>query len=116
MDPIPAPELLDPERVLFADRDEMTLLEHRTRSQQLDDALHASCAYAAQLWQHLDAARHYLYDSLPPDPRAPGTTPHACASPTGPDDEPGLATLDRRLRRRHIHPRRPARRLRLRPR
>lgn len=89
MHPIPRPELLDASRVTSADRDDMTLLEHRTRAQQLDDALQASCDYATQLWQHLDAVRSYLYDSLPSDPRAPGVNPHLGASPTGPDDEEG---------------------------
>jgi hypothetical protein len=87
--PIPRPELLDADRVTSADRDDMTLLEHRTRAQQLDEALRASCAYATQLWQHLDAVRGYLYESLPSDPRAPGPNPHIGASPTGPDDDEG---------------------------
>ena len=89
MQPIPRPELLDPDRITSNDRDDMTLLEHRSRAQELDDALHATCDYATELWQHLDAARAYLYDSLPSDPRAPGTDPHRGASPTGPDDEEG---------------------------
>lgn len=89
MQPIPEPELLDPDRITSDDREDMTELEHRSRAQQLDAALHASCEYATELWQHLTAARQYLYDSLPSDPRAPGTNPHVGAAPTGPDDEQG---------------------------
>lgn len=89
MHPIRQPELLDPDRITANDRDDMTLFEHRTRAQQLDTALHATCDYATALWQHLDAARHYLYESLPSDPRAPGAHPHIGAAPTGPDDEDG---------------------------
>ncbi len=89
MHTIPKPHLLDPDRVTSDDRADMTLMEHRSRAQQLDAALHASCEYATQLWQHLAAARGYLWDSLPSDPRAPGTDPHLGASPTGPDDEEG---------------------------
>lgn len=87
--PIPKPEVLDPDRVTSNDRDEMTLSEHRSRAQQLDEALHASCSYANQLWDQLDATRSYLYESLPPDPRDPGGEARSGASPTGPDDEPG---------------------------
>lgn len=89
MQQIPQPELLDADRITSADRDDMTMFEHRNRAQQLDDALHASCAYATELWQHLAAARSYLYHSLPSDPRSPGTNPHPGASPTGPDDREG---------------------------
>ncbi|MGI8677560.1 MAG: hypothetical protein ACR2LX_02515 [Jatrophihabitans sp.] len=89
MHPIPRPELLDADRTKSHYRDEMSMLDQESRAERLDDALHASCAYATELWQHLDAVRGYLYDSLPSDPRAPGDHPHACASPTGADDEPG---------------------------
>lgn len=89
MQPIPQPHLLDPDRITSDDREDMTSEEHRTRAQQLDKALHQSCEYAQQLWQHLAAARAYLLDSLPSDPRSPGTDPHLGASPTGPDDDEG---------------------------
>lgn len=89
MHPIPQPQVLDPDRVTSDDREDMTGEEHRSRAQQLDAALHQSCEYAQQLWQHLAAARGYLFDSLPSDPHAPGTDPHLGASPTGPDDEDG---------------------------
>jgi hypothetical protein len=83
------PELLDPDRITSDDRDNMTMIEHRNRAQQLDEALHVSCEYAVELWKHLDAVRSYLYTSLPSDPRAPGSKPRASAAPTGPDDEEG---------------------------
>lgn len=89
--PIPRPSILDPDRINSDDREDMTLLEHRDRAQQLDKALHESCAYAEMLWEHLDVARRYLYESLPTDPRKPGDDPHLGASPTGPDDEQGWA-------------------------
>jgi hypothetical protein len=89
MHPARKPELIDPDRVTATDRDDMTTLEHRNRAQQLDDALHASCEYATALWEHIDAIRRYLFESLPSDPRAPGPSPRWSASPTGPDDDEG---------------------------
>jgi hypothetical protein len=89
MHPMPKPDLLDPDRMKSADRDDASAREHRTRDQMMDQALRESCEYATELWQHLDATRKYLFDSLPSDPRAPGTNPHSCASPTGPTDEVG---------------------------
>jgi hypothetical protein len=88
MQPIPTPQVLDPDRPLFNDRGDFTA-NHETRAKLLDDALHHTCAYAQQLWHDLDAMRGYLLDSLPPDPHA--TDPHTItsASPTGPDDDTG---------------------------
>jgi hypothetical protein len=88
MQPIPAPEVLDPDRVLDNDRDDLTA-DHQARAALLEDALHKSCDYARQLWNTLDGVRTYLWDSLPSDPRSPGSHPHLSASPTGPDDEQG---------------------------
>lgn len=88
MQPIPTPQILDPDRVLGNDRGDFTV-DHESRANLLDEALRDTCAYAEQLWQHLDAIRCYLYDSLPSDPRAPGTHPHIGASPTGPGDDEG---------------------------
>jgi hypothetical protein len=85
--PIPAPHLLDPERLLDPQRDDFTA-DHESRAEMYRDGLRESCEYAQQLWQTLDTVRGYLMDSLPPDPREPGE--HiSCASPTGPDDEAG---------------------------
>ena len=89
MQPIPKPELLDPDRVNADDREQMTADEHRSRAQLLDKALHESCAYADQLWDQLDALRHYLLDSLPPDPRNHAGPRVTGASPRGPHDEQG---------------------------
>jgi hypothetical protein len=86
--PIPTPQVLDPDRVLDNDRDDLTA-DHQARAALLDDALRKTCDYARQLWNTLDGVRDYLMDSLPPDPRSPGPHPHLSASPTGPDDEPG---------------------------
>lgn len=88
MQPIPTPRLLNPDRVLDSDRNDVTA-DHQARAALLETALQESCAYAQQLWNSLDATRHYLMDSLPSDPRAPGPHPHASATPTGPDDEQG---------------------------
>jgi hypothetical protein len=88
MEPIAMPEVLDPERLLSDDREEMTGDEHRARAQKLNEALHESCAYGQQLWHDLDKLRTYLMESLPDDPRRPGPT-RASASPTGPDDAQG---------------------------
>jgi hypothetical protein len=88
MQPIPAPQVLDPDRVLDNDRDDLTA-DHQARAALLDDALHKSCDYARQLWNTLDDVRGYLMSSLPPDPRSPGSASRLGASPTGPDDEQG---------------------------
>jgi hypothetical protein len=89
MHPMPKPDLLDPDRTKSNERTNLTADDHPTRAEQFDQALHESCEYATELWQHLEATRKYLLDSLPSDPRAPGTNPHSCASPTGPTDEVG---------------------------
>lgn len=88
MQPIPTPQVLDPDRVLDNDRGDFTA-DHEARSKLLETALHESCSYAQQLWDTTNALRAYLMDSLPPDPRAPGAHPAVGASPTGPDDEQG---------------------------
>lgn len=88
MQPIPTPQVLDPDRVLTNDRGDVTV-DHEARAALLDEALQATCSYAQQLWHDLDAMRAYLLTSLPPDPRAPGPHPTASASPTGPDDADG---------------------------
>jgi hypothetical protein len=88
MQPIPTPQVLDPDRPLDNDRGDFTV-DHEARAQLLDAALHETCDYAQQLWHDLDAMRGYLLNSLPPDPRAPGQHPAASASPTGPDDDTG---------------------------
>jgi hypothetical protein len=90
MQPIPTPHLLDPERLLDPSRDEFTV-DHESRAEMYKSALHETCDYAQQLWQTLDALRGYLMDSLPPDPREPGSE-RSCASPAGPDDEVGWST------------------------
>lgn len=86
--PIPTPQVLDPDRVLANDRGDFTV-NHEAPAALLNEALHATCSYAEQLWHDLDAMRGYLLTSLPPDPRTPGLPPTASASPTGPDDADG---------------------------
>lgn len=88
MQPIPTPQVLDPNRILDNDRGDFTA-DHEARAQLFKEALHETCAYAQQLWHDLDAMRGYLLNSLPPDPRSPGPHPTASASPTGPHDETG---------------------------
>ena len=87
MQPIPAPHLLDPDRVLDPNRDEFTT-DHESRAEMYKNALQETCEYAQQLWKTLDAARGYLMHSLPPDPRTPEAD-RSCASPAGPDDDAG---------------------------
>lgn len=88
MQPIPVPHVLDPNRILDNDRNDLTA-DHAARAALLEKALHDTCAYAQQLWDNLDAVRGYLLTSLPPDPRSPEPHVRAGASPTGPDDEAG---------------------------
>lgn len=84
---VPKPQVLDPDRILGDEREEMTLEEHRDRARELDAALKDSCAYAQQLWDRLNGLRTYLVNSLP-QPRL-STDALGGASPTGPDDEAG---------------------------
>lgn len=91
MQPIRLPEVIEPDRVMDNDRGELAA-DHEARANALDDALHESCSYAQQLWNTLNAARHYLYDSLPSSPHSPGPRPNLGARPTGPDDEDGWNT------------------------
>jgi hypothetical protein len=91
MQPIPLPQLLDPDRLLLDDRNDLSAEEHADRATQLNRALHDTCSYAQQLWHELDAVRGYLLDSLPPDRRTADADAHgrSSAAPTGPDDEQG---------------------------
>jgi hypothetical protein len=88
MQPIPVPQVLDPDRILDSNRGSSTA-DQEDRAQLLDEALHETSSYAQQLWHDLDAMRGYLLNSLPPDPRSPSPHPTASASPTGPDDDTG---------------------------
>ena len=87
MQPIPQPAVLDPDRVLTDARKDLTV-DDVTRAEALERALHETCAYAQQLWQSLDEARNYLWNSVPPDPRGTSAA-RTGASPTGPDDDTG---------------------------
>jgi hypothetical protein len=80
--PIPKPQVLDPDRPLRHTHEPMGGGDHRSDVEVLEQALHDSCAYAQQLWDRLDATRHYLVESLTDQPPA-------SAAPTGRDDEDG---------------------------
>src|SRR5579875_504165 len=88
VEPIDKPQLLDPDRVVDPRRDDMTI-DHESAAKELRGALEATAEYGRQLWDHLDAARHYLMASLPPDPRSAGPHTRVGAQPTGPDDTEG---------------------------
>ncbi len=88
MQPIPQPELLDPDRMLSTDRDDMTADEHRSRANELASALEDSCHYAQQLWQQLQQVREYLVRALPDDPQRPEAR-RTVTAPAGPEDEAG---------------------------
>jgi hypothetical protein len=88
MQPIPAPQLLDPDRIGASHRIDANP-DYEQLCAVLDEELHQSCAYAQQLWHELDAMRAYLLHSLPPDPSAPDPPSRTSASPTGPDDDAG---------------------------
>jgi hypothetical protein len=87
-EPIQKPQLLDPNRTVDPQRDDMTVT-HEDAAKELREALEKTCEYGRQLWDHLDAVRHYLMDSLPPDPRSAGPHTRVSARPTGPDDTEG---------------------------
>lgn len=65
MDEIPMPELLDPDRLIMPERDDMTIDEHRGRAQAALDALQATCKYGQSLRDELIAVRAYLHDHHP---------------------------------------------------
>ena len=88
MEPIPPPQLLDPDRIGQSHRiDSTTGVEELC--ELLNDELHHSCAYAQQLWHDLDAMRTYLLHSLGAEPGSPSFRDGTSASPTGPDDDIG---------------------------
>jgi hypothetical protein len=84
--PLSQPEVLAPDRLSIDDAGEPT--DFAARTEALQRALAETCAYGQRLWADLNAARRYLLDSLPSDPRTPGAT-RSGASPTGPDDDSG---------------------------
>lgn len=86
--PIDKPQLLDPDRNVDPNREDITI-DHESAAKELREALEATAEYGTQLWDHLDGVRHYLMDSLPPDPRAAGPHTQLGAHPTGPDDTEG---------------------------
>jgi hypothetical protein len=88
LQPIPKPQLLDPDRIVDPNREDMTV-DHESAAKELRQALEATAAYGTQLWDHLDGVRQYLMESLPPDPRAAGPHNQLGAHPTGPDDIDG---------------------------
>jgi hypothetical protein len=88
MQPIPAPQVLDPNRVLGHNADTEFLPDDRSETELLRIALQESCSYAQQLWHELDQVRTYLTQSLPPDPYESGASTVG-AHPCGPDDDEG---------------------------
>lgn len=88
LQPIDKPQLLDPDRIVDPNRDNMTV-DHESAAKELREGLEATANYGQQLWDHLVAVRQYLMESLPPDPRAAGPHMQLGAHPTGPDDAEG---------------------------
>jgi hypothetical protein len=88
MDRFTQPHVLDPNRLLINDLNEFTA-DHEAMSTALKAALDETCEYAQQLWEELDAVRHYLIDAAPQDPRISDGPVRSCATPSGPDDDEG---------------------------
>lgn len=88
LQPIDKPQLLDPNRIVDPNRGNMTV-DHESAAKELREALEATAEYGQELWGHLVAVRHYLMESLPPDPGAAGPHTQLGAHPTGPDDTDG---------------------------
>lgn len=88
MQPVPVPNVLNDDRVLDDDRDDMRA-DHQARADACKKGYIEAAEYAKQLWNALAAARTYLWESLPSDPRDPGARPRTSTAPTGPDDEAG---------------------------
>lgn len=83
MQPIPTPQVLDPDRVLANDRGDFTV-NHEAPAALLNEALHATCSYAQQLWHDLDAMRGYLLPACRPTPASLVCTPPRPRLPPGP--------------------------------
>lgn len=88
MDRIPEPSILDPARVQH-DGGSQGVTDHNPTREELATDLREVCDYALQLWNELDATRHYLAESAPQNPRTVEGPPRTAARPTGPDDEDG---------------------------
>jgi hypothetical protein len=88
MQPIPAPQVLDPDRILGHNADTEFLADQRPEVELVKIALHESCRYAEQLWHELAQVRTYLMQSLPPDSYNSGS-PSTGAHPNGPNDDDG---------------------------
>jgi hypothetical protein len=88
MQPIPAPQVLDPDRILGHNADTEFLADQRPEVELVKIALQESCGYAQQLWQELDQVRTYLMQSLPPDSDN-SDLPSTGAHPNGPNDDDG---------------------------
>lgn len=88
MQPVPTPHVLDEQRVLDNDRGDF-LADHEARAAMYKKGFLEANSYAQQLWNTLGAARSYLWESLPSDPRSPGPHPRLSAAPTSPDDDEG---------------------------
>jgi thioesterase domain-containing protein len=86
---IPMPDVLDAERVLLHDSEDLSEDECRERANQLERALRDSCAYAQQLWHELWSVRRYLIAVLPPEPGGQPLAARRGANPEGPSDESG---------------------------
>jgi hypothetical protein len=87
MQPIPTPQVLDPDRILGHNADTEFLADQRPEVELVKIALHESCRYAEQLWHELDHVRTYLMQSLPPDYNS--GSPSTGAHPNGPNDDDG---------------------------
>ena len=89
MQPVPMPQILDPDRLPMPERDDMTVDEHRDRAAAVRRELHRTCEYGQALWHTLEAVRQYLVDSLPSEPDADGVVAKPATSPTGKHDDDG---------------------------
>ncbi|WP_375491547.1 hypothetical protein [uncultured Jatrophihabitans sp.] len=89
MQPVPMPQILDPERLQMPERDDMRIEDHRAQTASVRHELTRTCEYAQALWHTLEAVRQYLVDSLPSEPDAEGGVSKPSTSPTGKDDEDG---------------------------
>ena len=64
---VPMPQVLDPDRLIMPERDDMTIDEHRGRTDAVLTQLRRTCEYGRQLWHELEAVRAYLGTNVPAD-------------------------------------------------
>lgn len=68
MPPIPKPDVLDPDRLTMPERDDMTVDDHRSRTDAALRELARTCEYGEALREQLQRVREFLAGAVPSSP------------------------------------------------